>query len=118
MTKKTTPSEHQEQVAFCRYLEMKAIPFFAIPNGGARNVITAKLLKDEGVKKGVPDLAIFLPKKTIFIEMKRREGGTLSKEQKEWGEFFNSRFDFAWFCCRGAAEAISVIERFLKSTQQ
>ena len=61
-TKKT---EHSEQVALFgwakanepRHLQLGLM--FAIPNGGKRHVVTGKKLKAEGVKSGVPD--IFLP---------------------------------------------------------
>ena len=45
----------------------------AIPNGGKRNVITAKIMKAEGVLSGMPDLIIPHPNLThhaMFIEMK------------------------------------------------
>jgi len=45
----------------------------AIPNGGKRNIITAQLLKKEGVLQGVPDLIIPHPNKIhhgLWIEMK------------------------------------------------
>ena len=48
--------EHQVQVAICNYLDLRKVCYFAIPNGGKRNIITASKLKAEGVKKGVPDL--------------------------------------------------------------
>src|SRR5690348_6356166 len=60
---------------------------FAIPNGGHRHIAVARRLKAEGVKAGVPD--IFLPWASdgyhgLFIELKRRKGGTVSDEQADW----------------------------------
>jgi hypothetical protein len=52
---------------------------FAIPNGGKRNISTAKKLKAEGVVPGVPDL--FIPAWGIWIEMKRQKGGRTSSDQ-------------------------------------
>lgn len=74
----------------------------AIPNGGARDIRTAKKLKAEGVKSGVWD--IFWPYRSkgyngLYIEMKRsdhrpkREGskGGLSDEQIEFRNFVQSQ---------------------------
>lgn len=65
-------TEHRTQVAFCKWLNLRRIFHFAIPNGGARNAITGKRLKDEGVTPGVPDL--FIPAYKLFIEMKTEKG--------------------------------------------
>lgn len=46
---------------------------FAIPNGSQRNVITAVILKKEGVISGVSDLILLMPNKCyhgLCIEMK------------------------------------------------
>jgi hypothetical protein len=53
---------------------------FAVPNGEYRAMTTAKKLRDEGVVPGIPDL--FVPAWDLWIEMKRREGGKVSDEQK------------------------------------
>lgn len=47
---------------------------FAIPNGGQRDKITAGKLKAEGVKPGVPDIFLPVPRHVwagLFVEMKR-----------------------------------------------
>ena len=69
--------EHYEQVKVINYLKIlelqgKVITFFAVPNGGSRNILEAKNLKAEGVRKGVSDLVILLPNLVLFLEMKRR----------------------------------------------
>jgi len=76
------PSEHAEQVGFVRWFRAKwpRVLIFAIPNGGKRNITTAKLLVKEGVVAGVPDL--FIPAWGIWVEMKRQKGGRLSQDQE------------------------------------
>ena len=60
--------------------------FFAVPNGGVRNAWTAKIMKDEGIRKGVADLILLLPRSgyaSLCIEMKK-PGGEQSDSQKEF----------------------------------
>ncbi len=56
-----------------RFREPKYL-IFAVPNGGVRNKITAKILKAEGVRSGVADLCIMTNCKMFFIEMKFGKG--------------------------------------------
>lgn len=76
-------SEHMEQALFVQWFRRAhpGILIFAIPNGGHRSIATASALKVEGVVKGIPDL--FVPKLSLWIEMKRVKGGALSAEQIE-----------------------------------
>jgi hypothetical protein len=64
------------------------VVIFAIPNGGKRNITTAKNLKREGVVPGVPDL--FIPAWGLWIEMKRQKGGRLSPDQDEMIAYLDS----------------------------
>jgi len=82
-----TPYEHDEQVMFVTWFKctFKNIKILAIPNGGSRNKIEAAKLKAEGVSKGVPDL--YIPELCLWVEMKRKKGGYLSAEQKEWKSY-------------------------------
>lgn len=73
-------SEHQLQSAViawwdlaCSSYGLPPIALFAIPNGGARDVITGARLKAEGVRRGVVDLFLARPVgayRGFFIEMK------------------------------------------------
>ena len=116
-----TPSEHAEQCHVIQWavLESRRNPklnlLFAIPNGGRRSIGVAKKMKAEGVKAGIPDL--FLPITSafyngLFIEMKKKTGGTLSKEQKQWISLL-SRENYRVQVCKGADEAIKVIKNYL-----
>ena len=74
-------TEHAEQAGFIQYFRAKYpnTLILAIPNGGKRDIITAKKLQMEGVTPGVPDL--FIPAWSCWIEMKK-PGGRLSEAQK------------------------------------
>lgn len=118
-------SEHDEQVMVIQYCDLMAKRnpdyglIFAIPNGGQRSVITAALLKAEGVKKGVPDLFLPVPKGIycgLFLEMKRRKGGRVSKEQVGWLANLMSR-GYKCVVARGFDEAREAIEIYMEGDQ-
>ena len=79
-------SEHAEQSGFVTWFRTKypGVLIFAIPNGGKRDIVTAKKLQMEGVVPGVPDL--FVPELRLWIEMKK-PGGRLSEAQKSMIEY-------------------------------
>lgn len=112
-------TEHGEQVALFLWAQMNKarLPWldmmFAIPNGGERNVIVASRMKEEGVKKGVPDIFIPCPAggyHGMFIEMKR-SGGRVSPEQAA----MIKKLQNAGYCvavCYGWEEAVQQIELY------
>lgn len=87
-----TTAEARERVRFPRL-------FFAIPNGGARDMVTAARLKAEGVKAGVPDICYPSPAGRyhgLWLELKRAKAGAgqtgrsaakgrASAFQNDWG---------------------------------
>lgn len=88
----------------------------AIPNGGYRPPKTAAILKATGVKSGVPDICLPVPRGEhhgLYIELKRRKGGALSANQRIWLNALTEQGHMA-VCCKGADEAIRTIERYLK----
>ena len=115
------PSEAQEQRTLFewadalkgKYPELRWMHH--IPNGGSRNMIEARHLKEQGVKAGVPD--IFLPSPHgvycgLYIEMKRREGGTVSAAQREWITELN-RAGYKAVVAHGFDEARKAILEYL-----
>lgn len=108
------PTEDWEQTMLARYLDILfrggSVRWAHVPNGGNRDRVTGAKLKGHGVKKGVPDVLIFGPPPLYpsspgaAIELKRREGGTTSPEQREWLEHLENH---GWCCavCKGWEEA-------------
>lgn len=80
-------TEHEEQREFVSWFRQtyEGVKIFAIPNGGHRGKREALRLRVEGVTRGVPDL--FIPAWWCWVEMKKVEGGYLSKDQKEMKEY-------------------------------
>ena len=56
----------------------------------------------QGMKKGCPDL--FFPELKLFIEMKRRDGGVVSKEQEECHKMLRN-CGYQVEVCHGAKQA-------------
>jgi hypothetical protein len=104
------PTEQQEKIALARMLDRAGLLWCHVPNGEKRNLVTGKLLKEMGVKKGVPDILIFDPTPTlpfcgVAIELKVQSGGHLSEEQRFWGAALQER---RWFhiTAKGWLEAV------------
>jgi hypothetical protein len=115
------PTEAQEQVALFQWARMNRGKYpaldllHAIPNGGSRNPIEARHLKEQGVKPGVPDICLPVPSAhhtALYIELKRRKGGRVSDEQRGWIAALN-RVGCRAVVCKGWEEAKAEIERYL-----
>lgn len=90
---------------------------FAVPNGGWRTVRTATRLKAEGVLAGVPDVFLAAPRGSshgLFVEMKRKTGGSVSKAQKLVMARLRAA-GYACFVCRGFDEARKTVEGYLNA---
>lgn len=91
--KTRVPLERQEQIELFRwaaneagmYPELKLM--YHIPNGEHRSKSTAAMLKHMGVKAGVPDIFLSVPRggyHGLYIELKRRKGGSTTDNQDSW----------------------------------
>ena len=116
------PTESVEQQCLFRWARMEeaAHPelrwLYHVPNGGKRDRRVAAKLCGEGVKPGVPDLCLPVPRGEfhgLYIEMKRLRGGTTSTEQKEWLEELKKQGYHACVC-RGWEAAANTILGYLK----
>jgi hypothetical protein len=123
--------EHDEQVALFYWAELNKskIPalelLMAIPNGAyyGGHWSTAKKMKDEGVKKGVPDVFLPVPmtyvsegqvtdmKAGLWIEMKAGKNKP-SDEQKWWIENLQE-MGYRVEVCYSSQEAIDIINEYL-----
>lgn len=83
--------EHKIQCAIVKwfyyaYPALRGGLLFAVPNGGHRNIQTARTLKAEGVTSGVADLLLLVPRRDyhgLCVEVKTLVGRQ-SENQKAW----------------------------------
>ena len=113
--------EENEQITVFKWaaMQQKVYPELAllhhVPNGGQRNKVTAARLKAAGVKSGVPDICLPVPKDEfhgLYIELKYGKNKP-SENQKQWIEQLNKQ-GYKAKVCYGAEEAIAVIKEYLK----
>lgn len=85
-------TEEQEQIALMNWARMQENVYpeltmlFHIPNGGKRSKAEAARFKAAGVKSGVPDLFLPIPRGKyhgLFIEMKMKPNKT-TQNQLHW----------------------------------
>ncbi len=87
---------------------------FAIPNGGSRHKIEAKNMKRQGIKAGVADVILLIPRKgfaSLCLEFKTKTGRQ-SDDQKEFqrqAEMCGSKY----VVVRSAAGAINEMRKYL-----
>lgn len=88
---KAANTKHDLQVNCLRWLQFAhpMVLCYAIPNGGYRTQTTARAMRAEGQKPGMPDLHIPIARhgyNSLYIEMKNGKAGRLSEHQKEMHE--------------------------------
>ena len=89
---------------------------YHIPNGGSRDPREAHNLRMQGVKPGVPDICLPVPRggyAALYIELKRKSGGVLSDNQRVWLKAL-SRAGNRAVVCRGFDEARETILEYLR----
>ena len=121
--KSLTLSESQEQTLLFKwagwnhttYPELEMM--YAVPNGGKRDIVTATHLKAEGVKAGVPDICLPVPRggyHGLYIELKVH-GNKPSELQESWLRRLSEQGYFT-AVCYGWYEAAETIKRYLGAT--
>lgn len=96
-----------------RFPELKLL--FHVPNGGKRNAQEAARFKAMGVKAGVPDLCLPVPRggyAGLYIEMKYGKNKTTDK-QDEWIRNLIEQ-GYLVKVCWGGEEATEVLEEYLQ----
>jgi hypothetical protein len=115
------PTEAQEQealfrwAAFARGKHPELALLYHIPNGGSRHKLEAANMKRQGVRAGVPDLCLPVPRGgygALYIELKRTRGGRLNSEQENWLEMLRTAGNAA-VVCYGWEDAKAQIEAYL-----
>ena len=125
-------SEHDEQCFVINWLDHLAVNmwpqyrmpdgkllYYAVPNGGKRHIRTAKKLKQEGTRSGIPDLSLPIPVGQyhgLYIEMKKQKGGSTSKEQKMWIDALR-KMNYRVEVANGHKVAIDLITRYLNDEE-
>lgn len=120
--RRSEATEQEALITWCRifenrYPELKMI--YHIPNGGSRNRLEAANLKRQGVKAGVPDLCLPVPKEGyhgLYIEMKYGKN-KLTDNQKEWLESLR-QYGYKTEVCYGADEARETIKQYIGWREQ
>lgn len=131
MIKRPLPTESQEQQAviawwasYARTKQLDPRLLFAIPNAAKRSYGLAARMRKEGLRSGVPDLMLTLPKtghngagwslfSGLFIEMKRI-GAKPSPEQLAYIDLLR-RQGYNALICYGADEAIRAIKAYCEA---
>jgi len=100
-----------------RFPELRLL--FHVANGGRRDIIEAYHLKQQGVKAGVPDLCLPVPRggyAGLFIELKAA-GGRLRDSQRQWIADLN-RQNYKAVVAYGFDEARTAIEDYLSTKEK
>ena len=115
------PTESVEQQCLFRWANFQSGKYpelelmYHIPNEGKRSRSTGARMKAEGLKSGVPDICLPVPRSGyhgLYIELKRLRGNTTTKNQDEWLTKLEGQ-GYRVTVCRGWEEASQVILEYL-----
>lgn len=114
-------SEHAIQCAFFDWLKWQCgqhpelATAYAVPNGGLRSINTAKKLKAEGVKAGVPDVCLPFPRggfAALYLEFKNGTKGSVTDAQRAMIELLRDNGNRVEVV-RSVDQAIAVVREYL-----
>ena len=116
------PTESVEQRNLFRWAKLMsgAHPelslLYHIPNEGKRSAATGRRMRQEGLKRGVPDICLPVARggrHGLYIELKRLRGSKTSDDQREWLAALEAQ-GYAVALCKGWEAAAKVIEDYIK----
>ena len=119
--KKLVASEAQEQAAViewwrfaCRKYGVPEVALLHIANEGTGSVVRGRLQKRQGVRAGVADLFLSVPRggfSGLWLEMKRKDGWVRPEQR----EFLIRMQELGYDCavCRGAEAAREKIHAYM-----
>jgi hypothetical protein len=110
------PKESHECIKFFQEMVKRGVTGLFHIRNESRSIAESMIGKKMGVVKGVPDYFLCQPSDCfhgLFIEMKRKKGGKLSQEQKDWIELVKSK-GYEAVVCYGAEEAIDIVDNYVK----
>jgi hypothetical protein len=115
MTSLPLPTEAEEGKVLVAYLRIRNIKFHHSPNetGSSPEARRRAIrMKQQGTSPGFPDYTIVVGGHLIFIELKRRKGGSVSPLQHDWIKALNEIDNVQAFVAKGADEAIKIVEAY------
>ena len=106
--------ESQIQIQMVKWFRLQYPRYIiaAIPNGGQRSALEAKIMKGEGVLAGFSDLIIIARENVLFIEVKTKDGIQSDLQAKFQSDV--ERLGFQYSICRSLDEFIFTIEKWIK----
>lgn len=105
-------SEDAEQIKVVNELTARGIPFWHTNNEWFSTSVKQKVRsKAMGVQSGIPDLFVCFPGQLVGIEMKRKDGGTVSSNQKKWAYIIEQCKIPVWVA-HGYDEAMEIIAKY------
>lgn len=116
------PSESIEQQNFFKWAAMMSgrwpelAMLYHVPNEGKRTRATGARMRAEGLRAGVPDVNLDVARggyHGLRIEFKRRRGGRVSPEQRDWLDALRAQ-GYAAVVAHGWEEAADMTERYLR----
>jgi len=112
-------TERQEHLAFMRWSQTQPMVrdlLIHIPNEYDGGIGGGHLRKRLGVRKGVSDFFLPIPKGShhgLWMELKRKSKGKPTFEQKDWIERMQ-KLGYAASFCFGCDEAIDTVKKYME----
>ena len=118
MTSNKVPTEHEEQVALFQWAEGSGIEelemLHATPMGGYRPPHIGAMMKQEGARKGYPDVSLDVARGQWHgLRLELKVGRNKPTPEQEWWMERLRNYGYMAVVCYGAQEAIDAILEYL-----